>query len=92
MVPTPLRPRPRSSVAATEEAGPQVWGDMTVEVALSVMAGAGVGHLLVCDDDGRRIGVVTRARLTVVRGGTGYTDRLRLRDVTDDEEPLALAG
>ncbi|MFJ9036999.1 CBS domain-containing protein [Streptomyces sp. NPDC102406] len=60
---------------------------MTVEVALSVMAGARVGHLLVCDDDGRRTGLVTRARLAVVRDSSGYTDETRLRDV-----PLALAG
>ncbi|MEV0253953.1 CBS domain-containing protein [Streptomyces sp. NPDC050732] len=63
------------------EAGPRVWDDMTVEVALSVMAGARVGHLLVCDEDGRRTALVTRAQLTAVRDGSGYTDLLRLRDL-----------
>ncbi|MFH8606972.1 CBS domain-containing protein [Streptomyces sp. NPDC018029] len=67
---------------AAAEAGPRVWDDMTVEVALSVMAGARVGHLLVCDEDGRRTGLVTRARLTAVRDGSGYTDLMRLRDLT----------
>ncbi|WP_149548735.1 CBS domain-containing protein [Streptomyces marokkonensis] len=62
-------------------AGPQVWNDMTVEVALSVMAAAGTGHLIVCDEDGQCTDLVTRARLTAVRTGLGYTDRVRLRDV-----------
>ncbi|MER5948886.1 hypothetical protein ABT127_22820 [Streptomyces sp. NPDC001904] len=55
---------------------------MTVEVALSVMAGARVGHLLVCDEDGMRTGLITLARLTAVRDSTGYTDRIRLRDIS----------
>ncbi|MEV8535764.1 hypothetical protein [Streptomyces sp. NPDC051211] len=55
---------------------------MTVEVALSVMAGARTEHLLVCDDDGRRTGLVTRAQLGAVRDGAAYTDRVRLRDIT----------
>ncbi|MFJ8825179.1 CBS domain-containing protein [Streptomyces sp. NPDC102467] len=78
---------------AAEEAGPQVWEDMTVEVALSVMSGAGVGHLLVCDDDGRRTALVTRACLTAVRDSSGYTDRIRLRDITGGHgsSPAALA-
>ncbi len=75
---------------AMDEAGPRVWKDMTVEVALSVMASARVGHLLVCDEDGRRTGLVTRARLTAVRDGAGYTDRVRLRDVTDGPGPDAV--
>ena len=74
---------------AGDEAGPRAWKDMTVEVALSVMISARVGHLLVCDDDGRRTGLVTRARLTAVRDGAGYTDRTRLRDVPDAHGPDA---
>ncbi|MFF2651134.1 CBS domain-containing protein [Streptomyces sp. NPDC058045] len=46
------------------------------------MAGAGVGHLLVCDEDGIRTGLITLARLTAVRDGSGYTDRIRLRDIS----------
>ncbi|MFZ3572755.1 CBS domain-containing protein [Streptomyces sp. BH097] len=72
-----------------EEAGPRVWDDMTVEVALSVMAGARVGHLLVCDQDGRRTGLVTRAKLSAVRDGCAYTDRIRLRDLGDGGLTLA---
>lgn len=67
-----------------DAAGPQVWDDMTVEVALSVMAAARTGHLVVCDQDGQHTGLVTRARLTAVRNGSAYTDRVRLRDVTDE--------
>ncbi|MFI8210971.1 CBS domain-containing protein [Streptomyces werraensis] len=66
-----------------DAAGPQVWEDMTVEVALSVMAAARTGRLVVCDEDGMCTGLVTRDRLTAVRDGSGYTDRIRLRDVTD---------
>lgn len=72
------------TVADPEDAaGPQVWEDMTVEVALSVMAAARTGQLVVCDEDGTCTGVVTRDRLTAVRDGFGYTDRIRLRDIAD---------
>jgi hypothetical protein len=63
---------------------------MTVEVALSVMAAARTGRLVVCDEDGQRVGLVTRAQLNAVRDGLGYTDRIRLRDVTDGNGLLAL--
>ncbi|MFJ4201823.1 CBS domain-containing protein [Streptomyces sviceus] len=66
--------------------GPQVSDDMTVEVALSLMAGARVDHLVLCDGDEQRTGLVTLAGLTVLRDSASYTDRLRLRDV------LSLAG
>ncbi|MEV6740275.1 CBS domain-containing protein [Streptomyces sp. NPDC051104] len=71
-----------------DAAGPQVWEDMTVEVALSVMAAARTGHLVVCDEDGLCTGLVTRARLTAVRDGSGYTDRIRLRDIADAIGPF----
>ncbi|MFF6885367.1 CBS domain-containing protein [Streptomyces sp. NPDC012421] len=73
---------------AVDTAGPQVWDDMTVEVALAVMAGTRTGHLLVCDDDDQRTGLVTRAQLTSVRDSAAYTDRLRLRDLPDPRRPL----
>ncbi|SDC96041.1 CBS domain-containing protein [Streptomyces prasinopilosus] len=73
----------RTATEAMDAAGPQVWDDMTVEVALSVMAAARTGHLVVCDEDGRCSGLVTRERLTAVREGGGYTDRVRLRDISD---------
>ncbi|MFJ3720171.1 CBS domain-containing protein [Streptomyces sp. NPDC090057] len=80
----------RDTVADTmDAAGPQVWEDMTVEVALSVMAAARTGHLVVCDEDGLCTGLVTRARLTAVRDGSGYTDRTRLRDIADLIGPFA---
>ncbi|MBQ0949805.1 CBS domain-containing protein [Streptomyces sp. RK76] len=74
----------RTVADAVEAAGPQVWDDMTVEVALSVMAAARTGHLVVCDQDGQHTGLVTRARLTAVRNGSAYTDWVRLRDITDE--------
>ncbi|MFI9804216.1 CBS domain-containing protein [Streptomyces sp. NPDC052301] len=72
-----------------DTAGPQVWEDMTVEVALSVMTAARTGHLAVCDEDGLRTGLITRAGLTAVRDGSGYTDRIRLRDIADVIGPFA---
>lgn len=59
----------------------RVFDDMTVEVALSIMAGAGVDHLLLCDGDDERTGSVTRAELAVHRDSSAYTDHIRLRDV-----------
>ncbi|MEV4331815.1 CBS domain-containing protein [Streptomyces sp. NPDC049597] len=90
MTPVQTQPHPtntatnRSVVEAVNEAGPQVWGDMTVEVALSVMASARAGCLILCDEDGRCTGLVTRAQLTAARDSSSYTDRIRLRDVLDD--------
>ncbi|WP_374109105.1 CBS domain-containing protein [Streptomyces sp. CC228A] len=66
---------------AVDETGPQVWEDMTVEVALSVMSGARAAHLTVRDDDGSRTGLVSRAQLTAFRATPAYTDRVRLRDL-----------
>ncbi|MGC9494899.1 CBS domain-containing protein [Streptomyces sp. WG7] len=83
------RPAHRTVADAMDAAGPQVWDDMTVEVALSVMAAARTGHLVVCDEDGRYSGLVTRARLAAVRDGAGYTDRVRLRDIADGGGPFA---
>ncbi|MFD9545108.1 CBS domain-containing protein [Streptomyces sp. NPDC060022] len=67
-----------------EAAGPQVCDDMSVEVALAVMAAARTGRLVVCDQDGQRTGLVTRAELAAVRDSSAYTDRVRLRDVLGD--------
>ncbi|WP_062645005.1 CBS domain-containing protein [Streptomyces maremycinicus] len=66
-----------------DESGPRVRDDMTVEVALSVMAGAQVDHLILCDGDDQCTGSVTRVQLAALRAGVSYTDRLRLRDVLD---------
>ena len=66
--------------------GPRVCDDMTVEVALSLMAGARVDHLVLCDGDEQRTGLVTLAGLAVLRDSAAYTDRLQLRDV------VSLAG
>ncbi|WP_030755673.1 MULTISPECIES: CBS domain-containing protein [unclassified Streptomyces] len=74
---------------AMEAAGPQVCDDMTVEVALAVMAGARAGHLLVCDEDGLCTGLVTQAQLTAIRDSAAYTDRVRLRDPLGDRGPVA---
>ncbi|UUU32354.1 hypothetical protein JIX56_21980 [Streptomyces sp. CA-210063] len=66
-----------------EVSGLRVRDDMTVEVALSVMAGAGVEYLLLCDGDDQCTGSVSRAELAVHLGSSTYTDRIRLRDVLD---------
>ncbi|MFE7775374.1 CBS domain-containing protein [Streptomyces sp. NPDC057445] len=88
-----MQPRPadsaiRTVVDAMDAPGPQVWDDMTVEVALSVMASARAGHLLVCDADGLCTGLITQAQLTAVRDSSAYTDRIRLRDVVGDSGPF----
>ncbi|MGI5368577.1 CBS domain-containing protein [Streptomyces sp. A244] len=62
---------------------PHIRDDMTVEVALSLMAGARVDHLVLCDGDDQSTGVITLARLTVLRDAPTYTDRVRLRDVPE---------
>jgi hypothetical protein len=56
---------------------------MTVEVALSLMAGARVDHLVLCDGDDQSTGLITLARLTVLRDAPTYTDRVRLRDIPE---------
>ncbi|MFF5338769.1 hypothetical protein [Streptomyces sp. NPDC013181] len=80
-----------AALDALDAAGPQVGDDMTVEVALSVMAGARTGRLRICDNDGLPTGLVTRAQLVVVRDGPGYSDRVRLRDLPGDRGPHAPA-
>jgi hypothetical protein len=54
---------------------------MTVEVALSLMAGARVDHLVLCDGDDQTTGLITLSGLAVLRDSPAYTDRIRLRDV-----------
>ncbi|MEU6177551.1 hypothetical protein [Streptomyces coeruleorubidus] len=72
-----------SVVDAMDVSGPRVGDDMTVEVALSVMAGARVEYLVLCDGDDQSTGSVTLAELVAHRGSSTYTDRTRLRDVLD---------
>lgn len=90
-----MQPRPasatpvhRTAADAMDTGGPQVCDDMTVEVALSVMAGARTGHLLVCDNDGLCTGLLTQAQLTAARDSSAYTDRIRLRDILGDPGPF----
>lgn len=73
-----------SAVDDMDAAGPRVRDDMTVEVALSLLASARVEYLLLCDGDDQCTGSITRAELAVHRGSSAYTDRLRLRDVLDE--------
>lgn len=96
----PARTRSAGAVPAgladrEDLSGPRVGADMTVEVALSVMAGAGVAYLLVCDEDDQCTDSVTAAQLAVVRAGSAYTDRVRVRDVLARRRSpgvLALSG
>ncbi|WP_316770774.1 CBS domain-containing protein [Streptomyces sasae] len=68
--------------------GPQVDDHMAVDVALSVLIGARVPHLLLQDEDGRCAGLVTRAQLAAHRGGSWFSDRTRLRDIPLDRGPF----
>ncbi|WP_443063319.1 CBS domain-containing protein [Streptomyces sp. NBC_00445] len=70
-----------SVVEGMDASGPRVGDDMTVEVALSVMASARVEFLVLCDGDNQYTGSVTRAELVAHRGSSTYTDRIRLQDV-----------
>ncbi|MCX4457481.1 CBS domain-containing protein [Streptomyces sp. NBC_01340] len=86
-----MQPRPASAnpvhrtvAEVMDAARPQVCDDMSVEVALSVMAAARTGRLVVCDQDGQCTGLVTQSELTAVRDGSAYTDRVRLRDILGD--------
>ncbi|AMW13816.1 hypothetical protein A4E84_32500 [Streptomyces qaidamensis] len=86
LVQTQPRPADGESVHRTvaevmDAAGPQVCDDMSVEVALAVMAAARTGRLVVCDQDGQCTGLVTRTELAAVRDSSDYTDRVRLRDI-----------
>ncbi|MFE9645092.1 hypothetical protein ACFYO0_13455 [Streptomyces sp. NPDC006365] len=82
---------PASALPALAEvvgvSGLRVPDDMTVEVALSVMAGAHVEHLLLCDKDEQFTSSITRAQLAVVRDSSAYTDRIRLRDLLGAGRP-----
>ncbi|MGX1880388.1 CBS domain-containing protein [Streptomyces sp. NPDC055287] len=86
MQPRPTRANPVHGTVAEvmDAAGPQVCDDMSVEVALSVMAAARTGRLVVCDQDGQCTGLVTQTELTAVRDNSAYTDRVRLRDILGD--------
>lgn len=86
LIQTQLRPAAtdtvhRTAVEAMDAAGPQVCDDMSVEVALALMAAARTGRLVVCDQDDQRIGLVTRTDLTAVRDSGAHPDRVRLRDI-----------
>ncbi|MFE2065090.1 CBS domain-containing protein [Streptomyces sp. NPDC059467] len=69
--------------------GPQVDDHTAVDVALSVLIGARVPHLLLRDEDGRCVGLVTRAQFAAHRGGSWCSDRTRLRDIPLDRGPFA---
>ncbi|MEU7054713.1 CBS domain-containing protein [Streptomyces sp. NPDC046197] len=73
---------------AMQAPGPQVDDHMAVDVALSVLIGARVPHLLLRDEDGRCAGLVTRAELAAHRGGSWYSDRTRLHDIPLDRGPF----
>ncbi|MFJ6752821.1 CBS domain-containing protein [Streptomyces sp. NPDC091266] len=80
-------PAHRTVADTMDSAGLQVCDDMTVEVALSVMASARTEDLLV-RNDGLCTGLVTQAQLTAVRDSSAYTDRVQLRDMLDNRGPF----
>ncbi|WP_327296324.1 MULTISPECIES: hypothetical protein [unclassified Streptomyces] len=89
-----MQPRPAKAIhsapaGAMDTAGPQVCDDMTIEVALSLMASAHTRHLLICDNDRLFTGSVPQAQLAAVRDSSTYTDRVQLRDMLDDRVPFA---
>ncbi|MFJ9344645.1 CBS domain-containing protein [Streptomyces sp. NPDC101733] len=86
--PAHANPTPRTVNDAMDAAGPQVCDDMTVEVAMAVMASAGAGYLLVCDEYGDCAGLVTQAQLTALHDSAAYTDEVRLRAVLGDRGPF----
>ncbi|MFJ4206284.1 CBS domain-containing protein [Streptomyces sviceus] len=79
----------RTVTEVMDAAGPQVCDDMSVEVALAVMAAARTGRLVVCDQDGQCTGLVTHTELVAVRDSFDYTDRVRLRDILGDHGSFA---
>lgn len=79
--------RPSAEGASPRPSGARVWADMTVEVALSVLDSSRAGRLLLCDEDGRCTGTVSRAELDAVRGSARYTDRIQLRDIVHSSGP-----
>ncbi|WP_373559171.1 hypothetical protein [Streptomyces sp. SA15] len=81
---------PPTVIDAIGVSGLRVPDDMTVEVALSVMASAHVGYLLLCDRDEQCTSSITRAQLAVVRDSSAYTDRIRLRDILGTGGPLGV--
>ncbi|MEY9996483.1 CBS domain-containing protein [Streptomyces sp. V4I8] len=82
--PEDVNPVHRTVAEVMDAAGPQVCDDMSVEVALAVMAAARTGRLVVCDQDGQCTGLVTQTELAAVRDSSDYTDRVRLRDILGD--------
>ena len=81
----------RTARDAMTAAGPQLPDDTEIDVALSVLAGAGVDHLLVRDDDGMCSGLVTRADLAAHRAGSWFREETRLRDIVHDRGPFTAA-
>ncbi|MDU0300486.1 CBS domain-containing protein [Streptomyces sp. PAL114] len=82
----------RKAVDVMDAAGPRVCDDMSVEVALAVMAAARTGRLAVCDQDDQRVGLVTRGDLTAVRDSGAHPDRVRLRDILGARGRVSLAA
>ncbi|GAB7105482.1 CBS domain-containing protein [Streptomyces phaeofaciens JCM 4814] len=82
--PADANPVHRTAEEVLDAAGPQVCDDMSVEVALALMAAARTSRLVVRDQDDQRTGLVTRTDLTTVRDSAAYTDRVRLRDILGD--------
>lgn len=87
--PADANPVHRTAMEVMDGDGPQVCDDMSVEVALAVMAAARTGRLVVCDQDDQGTGLVSQAELAAVRDSSAYTDRVRLRDILGDHGSFA---
>lgn len=86
--PASATPVHRTAADDMDTGGPQVCDDMTVEVALSVTAGARTGHLLVCDNDGLCTGLLAQDHLAAARDSPTYTDQIQLRDILGGRGPF----
>lgn len=85
---TLVQPQRLHPAALLDVYGPHARDDMTVEVALFVMAGDRADHLCLYGDDQCRA-LVTRAQPVAVRDSPSSTDRVRLRDVIGADDTFS---
>ncbi|MFF7588003.1 CBS domain-containing protein [Kitasatospora purpeofusca] len=69
----------------------QISEDVMVDIAMDVLHSSGADHLLVRDDAGRCVGLVTRLHLAPFQARSWYTERTPVRDIVLDRAPFATA-